>query len=189
MKDTLKEVVSLGKQAGEHTLVWAKGNIKKITKWSIVGLVTVSLVGGGVAAAYTYVDYRLDRQTAEAQTNLILKQAQGENITLKTPDEIKNIVAQTIGKDQGSIWFQEVELYNGQVAGGYGDRYERDLDDRFDFDEDDRFERNYNFNNQVITTGTQDYVYQVEAREKFMKYDLTIDAKTGKVLSSRVDNF
>lgn len=158
-----------------------KNSIKKATALSVIGLVSLSLVGGTSTFAYDddyyedryeYVedrydyledryDYLEDQYEAQARqaylqnVNNLQKstnnsvQVNTNQVKLKTREEIKTIVAKSLGKNQDSIWFEKIEL------------------------SDDYYESN---------------IFEVEARVAYQEHHLKIDGKTGKVLSSRVDN-
>lgn len=48
----------------------------------------------------------------EIQNSIVKNQAVKENINLKSEDEIKNIVSQTIGVELNNIYFEEIYLVN-----------------------------------------------------------------------------
>ncbi|MDO4814045.1 MAG: hypothetical protein Q3988_03025 [Gemella sp.] len=160
-------------------------NLKRLAKVSAVTLVSLSLVGGSSA----YADDIFEDKARAEQVNLLINQAKSENITLKNQDEIKKIVAESIGKDLNSIRFEKIELFDTYATDQAGVRYYNE--DRYD-DDNDGDDRDYitlpsdssnNGNNQ-----SKEYIYKVDADVNFIEYKLTIDAKTGKVLTSRVDN-
>ncbi|MDO4814046.1 MAG: PepSY domain-containing protein [Gemella sp.] len=117
-----------------------KNNIKKVVALSTVGLVTLSLVGGGVASAYD--DDAEDRYEEQVKYTYAQKTTQEK---LKTRAEVKEIVIKKLGN---SAWVESIELSDDYVG---------------------------------------QYIYEVEAQVGYTDYKLKVDAKTGKVLSSRID--
>lgn len=159
---------------------------KKVLTVTTVGLVSLSLVGGGAAFA---LEDSFEQKARNEQITMLINQAKGENVTLKNLDEIKDIVAKEVSKDKNSIRFEKIELFDTYATGQGNVRYYDE--DRYDNDNDDD-DRDYvsmpsESNNSNNNQG-KEYIYKVEAEEGFMEYKLVIDAKTGKVLSSRVDN-
>lgn len=164
-------------------------NIKKITKLSLVGLVSLSLVGGGSAFAFDSIEDSFEQKARNEQITLLLNQAKSENINLKNINEIKDIVAKEINKDKNSIRFEKIELFDTYSTGQGNVRFYNE--DRYDNDNDGD-DRDYislpSDSNNGTNSQSKEYVYKVSAEEGFMEYRLIIDAKTGKVVSSRVDN-
>lgn len=177
-----------------------KKSLKRFIKPLAIGAVVVALAGGGAAyahgqyeqsqrakinEAYSKVKINVVAPTNNSQTssdqnstdnNSTDSNNQNTTNTTQTPqqaktqDEIKQIVADTIGVDQNSITFDRIK----PDFGG-------DDDFRHDWKKGKFNQNNNNNNNQVR------YTYEVEARANNLEYDLEIDALTGQVLDVDID--
>lgn len=168
-------------------------DVKKITKVSSAGVLALLLLGGGSTFAYKMYDNAQDTKERQAQTTLIQNQAKAENVSLKSEDEIKNGVAQVIGTDASAITFEEIFLSDG-ISGKSGkgkDKGNRDFNSRNEVTRS--IESTTTTSNDQSNTSTQvstlpKYVYNVKATVNSMDYRFSVDATSGKVISSKVRN-
>lgn len=164
---------------------------RKIAKVSSAGLLGLLLLGGGSAFAYKMYDNVQDSKERQAQTTLIRNQAQAENISLKSEDEIKNVVAQVIGTDISAVTFEEISLSDGISVKHGKSKESKSFDFRNEISRNSESFVNSNSGqltetNQVSTSST--YVYNIKATANSMKYRFSVDATSGKVIFSRVRN-
>lgn len=162
-----------------------KINLKKLAATSAVTLISLSLAGGSSVYAVDIIENKFENKARTEQINLLINQAKGENIILKTQEEIKKIVSESIAKDLNSIRFEKIELFDTYATDQANIRYYNE--DRYDSD-DDGDDVDYVSMPSEANSESKEYIYKIEAEEGFVEYELTIDAKTGKVLSSKVDN-
>ncbi len=187
-------------------------NFKKIAKVSLISLASLGIVGGGAAFAYEKYENSQEAKARAAQTAIVQNQAKEANVTIKSEDEIKNIVSQTIGVDVANITFEEIYLTNGygkDGRSGYGkeratrgtnstnsnvssstDSSSNTNSSTTSTDSNSTDTTTNTTNNSTTTTNvaTPKYVYKVDAVANSLEYDIYVDGETGKVLSTKVDN-
>lgn len=155
-------------------------DVKKIVKVSSAGALALILLGGGSAFAYKMYDNSQESKERQAQTSLVQNQAKADNISLKSQDDIKKVVAQTIGTDVASVTFREISLSNGLSDKGKGGKGKNREDSN-------RENRNTEINStSVHTSATPKYVYNVQASANSMDYRFKVDAETGRIITSKV---
>ncbi|MBF0715177.1 PepSY domain-containing protein [Gemelliphila palaticanis] len=191
-------------------------NIKKIIKISLALVISMGIIGGGAALAYKYYENKQELKAKEAQSTILKNQAVKEKIDLKSEEEIKNIVSQTIGVDLKNIYFEEIYLVSGfydkefyhknnkwyKQRNGLDFLQENNQNTTNDIKKNNNLENqneqdqlsssnsNVDSNNQSTpsTNIEQNYIYKIELEANSLDYDLFVNAKTGDVLSVRVDN-
>lgn len=187
-------------------------NIKKIFKISLALAISMGIIGGGATLAYKYYENKKELKIMEVQNSIVKNQAVKENINLKSEDEIKNIVSQTIGVELNNIYFEEIYLVNGfydrefnhKNNKWYKQRNGRDFLQENNQNITNDIKKNNNLENQneqdilssndsniqstPSTNIEQNYIYKIELQADYLEYDLFIDAKTGDVINVRVDN-
>lgn len=191
-------------------------NIKKIFKISLALAISMGIIGGGAALAYKYYENKQELKIMEVQNSIVKNQAVKENINLKSEDEIKNIVSQTIGVELNNIYFEEIYLVNRfydkefyyknnkgyKQKNGSNFSQENNQNTTNDIKKNNNVEnkneqdilssndsnKNSNIQSTPTTNIEQNYIYKIELEANSLDYDLFVDAKTGDVLSVRVDN-
>lgn len=178
-------------------------SVKKIAKTTGLTLIALALLGGGSAFAYKMYEEAEERKENAARSQLVKSQAQTENITLKTEDEVKEVVAKSIGTDKNSIYFEEVTLTHNNFDRGRGERYRRwqalqqPISTTTAVSTTSVGEANEaGSETPVTTTATtsqsqisfRNYIYIVEAKYNGLNYEFLVDSVTGEILTSRVDS-
>lgn len=152
---------------------------KRFLKPIIFSVAALAVLGGTGAYAYNKYETNQRAKIQEAYSNVkidVTVPAINENgeqttttVSIKTQDEIKKIVAETIAVDESSINFIEIKPEFGRKH--HSDKKMRQY-------------QNQNTQNQTPA----EYIYEVEARANGLEYDLDINAITGEVLKVKIDN-
>ena len=199
-----------------------KNTAKRFIKPVVISLSALLVLGGVGAFAYEKYEDSQKVKVRQAQTTIIANQANSQNISLKSEDEIKQIVASSLSIDQASITFEEIYLTNGYGDGKDGKKYRIYHSNGVVANQNNTQQTNTTSNNQTTTQPSSDatqntidqnttantnnntsnttsststmqtvtpvYTYKVKARANSLEYKLLIDAKDGKVLSTKVDD-
>lgn len=168
-------------------------NKKRVFKIFITSILAVTIFGGGVSLAYKYYDNKQEQKARTAQTTILKNKAKEENVSIKSEEDIKNIVSSTIEIDKNSITFDEIYLSNGNDMHKFENKHQRR---EFNYPKQERTlgrdgvstENTIENNDSNNKTTVSNYIYKVKAKANSLEYNLYIDATSGKILNTRIDD-
>lgn len=152
-----------------------KNNKRNFFKPIIIGVLSLSVVGGVGAYAYDKYETTQKAKIQEAYSNVKMNVAtqtsaqdsddssSNTNITQQNPqnaksqEEIRKIVSEAISTSEQNISFTKIKP---------------------------EYEDDYAYQNNGVPL----YIYDVEARANGLEYDVKIDAVSGKILKVEIDN-
>ncbi len=153
-----------------------KNNKRKFLKPIIIGVLSLSVVGGAGVYAYekyettqkakiqeAYSKVKMNVETQSTTQNSSDDNSNNNNNTQQNPqnaksqEEIRKIVAEAISTSEQDINFTKVKT---------------------------KFEEDYAYQNN----GAALYIYVVKAKANGLEYDVKIDAVSGKVLNVKIDD-
>lgn len=157
----------------------------------------ICAVAGGSGAWYHHQQQAEKKiQVAAAQTELVQQRAAQYDMAILNESQIKEIAAQTIGKDLDGIQFKKVVLKDAAL------QQEKKKDHKKEHPQKQRPTHNAAENPQPAAPAATDAVqpdsqatmaampfhpvYDVEAKADRVSYTLCIDAVTGQVLKAKV---
>ena len=152
-----------------------KNNKRSFLKPIIIGILSLSLVGGISVYAYDKYETSQRAKIQEAYSNVKMNVAtqtstqdggdgsSSTNITQQNPqnaksqEEIRKIVSEAISTSEQNINFTKIKP---------------------------KYEDDYAYQNNGVPL----YIYDIEARANGLEYDVKIDAVSGKILKVEIDN-
>ena len=161
--------------------ILTKINFKKVG----IGMLVCAVITGA-GSIYWHQQKAAERQKIiQARSTMIEMQAAQNNIILLDGERIKGIVAAAIGGNNPKFDYLQMELMSSNDK-----RYE---------DHDERKHENKHFKNQITEFASRDAagynsvdwnpIYKVTFISDNMKYRVSVDAVTGKILQSKVTGY
>lgn len=181
-----------------------QSKFKKFIKPISIALGATLVLGGAGSFAYAKYENSQKLKEREAYSSILSNQASKDNVSLKSQDDVKKIVSESISVSQDSITFNEIYLTNkdkskknkdgkknsAKMSNNSQSNVNNNTDNNSSSTNNDSNSNSNNSNNSTnnSSTPTMNYYYKVKAEANGMKYDLIIDAKEGKVLDVKVDS-
>lgn len=177
--------------------IFTRSHLKK----AAAGLLVCGILAGG-GAWYHHQQKQVEHaQMLQARTTMIEAQAAQNNVALLDTDNIRTLTAQAIGVDETAITFQEISLLD-KTQQPHKDDKEKEKEKKDHADKKHRAKNdtekdasqasaqdyaNLAANQTVSTTPAFQPIYKVSCKANNVKYNLRLDAVTGKVLHSSIE--